>query len=394
MWTSQHYLKRGKELQRNHALLQEAVRQSKLLAHRQPRPLPVLLTLCHLAKRVGVPYAVLRAHVARKSMQPYRRFRIRKRSGGVRHIVVPEPTLALAQRWIAHHILQNAEVHSVSHAFKKGNSIVKCAEVHAGARWLVKIDIADFFGSVNEIDVSRVFRQLGYNPLVSFELSRLCTDVPSRSTKYQLPSWRRHTERKSIPEYSHKHLGRLPQGAPSSPMLANLTMLATDQHIQNIAEKYGMAYTRYSDDMTFSTRGELGRDRAYCLVEEVCAVLKKRGLFPNRAKTRVVHPGARRIVLGLLVDGDAPRLTRQFRDRMRQHLHYLETVGIATHVQKRKFESAGGLYRHLRGLLDYANSVDTVYAEPLLQRLEALPWTQCLTPPEVPPEFRFPRADV
>jgi RNA-directed DNA polymerase len=157
-------------------------------------------------------------------------------------------------------------------------------------------------------------------------------------------------------------------------MLANLTMLVTDQQIQDIANKYGMAYTRYSDDITFSTRGDFRRDLAHRLVEEVSTVLKKRGLFPNRAKTRVIHPGARRVVLGLLVDGDAPRLTRQFRDRMRQHLHYLETFGIANHVQKRKFESAGGLYRHLRGLLDYANSIDPGYAMPLLRQLEALPW--------------------
>ena len=376
MWNSQHYLNRGRELQRPQALLLEAIRQSKRLANRKPTALPVLLTLCHLARRVGVPYADLRAHVARRTPNAYRRFRIRKRSGGIRNIVVPEPKLALTQSWIAEHILGNAEVHPASHAFQKGCSILKCAESHAGARWLVKIDIADFFGSINEIDVSRVFRHLGYNPLVSFELARLCTDVPYRSKKYALPSWRVHTERKGIPEYTHKYLGRLPQGAPSSPMLANLTMLDADQSIQGIAEKYGLVYTRYSDDMTFSTQGDLGRENAHSLVHEVCAVLKKRGLFANRKKTRVIHPGARRVVLGLLVDGEAPRLPRSFRDKLRQHLYYLESAGIESHMSKRQFESAGGLYRHLRGLLDYAHSIDPVYAAPLLQRLEALPWRQ------------------
>ncbi|MCH7345388.1 reverse transcriptase family protein [Pelomonas sp. CA6] len=376
MWSSQPYLVRGRKLGLSPELLQEAVKQSRRLAQRHPQPLPVLLTLCHLAKRTGVPYSSLRAYVSRQAVEPYRRFRIRKRSGGVRRICVPEPTLGAIQTWIAEHILQRAQVHRASHAFKKGDSIVRCAEQHSGARWLVKMDIADFFGSVSEIDVHRVFVGLGYNPLVSFELARICTELPSRSDKYALSSWQCRYARRGIPAYGQQYIGRLPQGAPSSPMLANLTMVATDQKLEEIALKAGLLYTRYSDDLTFSTAGDFDKGRAYGLIEEVAAVLKSRGLFPNRAKTVIVHPGARRLVLGLLVDGDAPRLTRVFRDRLRQHLYYLEKLGIAAHVQARAFESAGGLYRHLRGLIDYANSVDPTYAGPLLARLEALPWAR------------------
>ncbi len=374
MWSSQHYLKRGLELGRSPVLLQEAVKQGRRLASHRPDALPILFTLCHLAKRTGVPYASLRAYVTRKAIEPYRRFRIRKRSGGIRRICVPEPTLGAVQSWIADHILQRAAVHLASHAFKKGDSIARCAEVHAGARWLIKMDIADFFGSVNEIDVFRVFVRLGYNRLVSLELARICTELPAQSAKYALRNWQRHYLRHAIPEYSQQFVGRLPQGAPSSPMLANLTMVGTDQTLTEIASRFGLVYTRYSDDLTFSTVGEFDRARAYALVEEVAGVLKARGLYPNRGKTTVVHPGARRLVLGLLVDGLAPRLTREFRDNLRQHLHYLEKCGIEAHVRRRAFESAGGLYRHLRGLLDHARAVDPVYAAPLLQRLEALPW--------------------
>lgn len=374
MWSSQPYLAQGRKLLLSPALLQEAVKQSRRLALRRPLTLPVLLTLGHLAKRTGVPYLSLRAYVSRKVVEPYRRFRIRKRSGGVRRICVPQPTLGAVQAWIAEHILQRAEVHPASHAFKKGDSIARCAEVHAGARWLVKMDIADFFGSVSEIDVHRVFVALGYNPLISFELARICTELPSRSDKYALPPWQRHYARRGIPDYTQRYVGRLPQGAPSSPMLSNLTMVGTDQQLTEIAASVGMTYTRYSDDLTFSTKGDFDKARAYALIEEVAAVLKHRSLFPNRAKTVVVHPGARRLVLGLLVDGDAPRLTRAFRDRLRQHLYYLEKRGIVAHVQARAFESAGGLYRHLRGLIDYAHSVDPVYAAPQLARLEALHW--------------------
>jgi RNA-directed DNA polymerase len=374
MWSPQHYFAGGRQIGRSQELLQEAGKQSRRLAHRRPKELPVLLTLCHLAKRTGVAFSSLRAYVSRQAIEPYRRFRIRKRSGGIRRICVPEPNLGAVQAWIAEHILQRAEVHRASHAFKKGDSIARCAEQHVGARWLLKMDIADFFGSVNEIDVYRVFAALGYNPLVSFELARICTDLPMASAKYKLRSWQRHRSWVRIPGYQQDHIGRLPQGAPSSPMLANLTMLETDRHIEELAARVGLTYTRYSDDLTFSTTGDFDRCRADKFIEEVATILKRRGLFPNRAKTVVVHPGARRVVLGLLVDGDTPRLTRAFRDRLRQHFYYLEKHGITAHVQARAFESVGGMYRHLRGLIDYAKSVDAAYAAPLLQRLEALPW--------------------
>lgn len=374
MWSSQHYLAQGRKLHLSPALLQEAVKQSRRLVQHRPQSLPVLLTLCHLARRTGIAYSSLRAYVGRQAIEPYRRFRIRKRSGGIRRICVPEPALGAVQTWIAENILQRAEVHPASHAFKKGDSIARCAEAHAGARWLVKMDIADFFGSVSEIDVYRVFKSLGYNPLVSFELARICTELPVQSAKHALSSWNLHHVRRGIPTYSQQYVGRLPQGAPSSPMLANLTMIETDQRLTEIATSFGVKYTRYSDDLTFSTAGDFDKVSAYALIEQVATVLKSRNLFPNRAKTTVVHPGARRVVLGLLVDGDVPRLTRAFRDRLRQHLYYLEKRGIVAHVQARAFESAGGLYRHLRGLIDYANSVDPAYAVPLLARLEALPW--------------------
>ncbi len=81
------------------------------------------------------------------------------------------------------------------------------------------------------------------------------------------------------------------------------------------------------------------------------------------------------MVLGLLVDGEQPRLSRSFRDNIRQHLYYLETRGIMAHVEARAFDSAGGLYRHLRGLIDYANMIDQPYAQQQLSRLEVLPWS-------------------
>lgn len=374
-WSPQHFLEEGLRRGRVYDVLQEAIRQTTRMRRRRPA-LPVLLTLGHLASRTGVPYEHLRDIVARDTRLPaYRTFRISKRSGGSRVISAPGPHLKKVQSWLTQHVLNKVQPHMASHAFSPGSSIADCARQHAGARWLVKVDIADFFGSITEIQVFHVFHKLGYNELVSFELARLCTTLPVASAKHSMKAWHVRFLRRRIQFYSEKLIGRLPQGAPTSPMLANLVMLSVDEELQRLADSYGLIYTRYSDDITFSTQDAFSREQAMVIVKQSAAILKRQGLFPNRAKTAIVHPGARRVVLGLLVDGNQPRLSRAFRDRLRQHLYYLETRGIMAHVQARGFDSAGGLYRHLRGLIDYANMVDQPYAQNQLLRLQSLPWS-------------------
>jgi RNA-directed DNA polymerase len=373
-WSPQRFLVEGLRRGRDYDVLQEAIRQTSRMLRRRPA-LPVLLTLGHLASRTRVSHDHLRDLVARNLIQPtYRTFRISKRSGGSRVISVPGPQLKKVQSWLTQHVLNKIPPHAASHAFSPGSSIAGCAREHAGARWLVKMDIADFFGSITEIQVYRVFRELGYGALVSFELARLCTTVPFASAKHSMKSWQVRFRRSRIQLYAEKLIGRLPQGSPTSPMLANLVMRRTDEELQRIADSHGLVYTRYSDDITFSTQGTFSKAQAMTVVKQSTAILKRHGLFPNRAKTAVVHPGARRVVLGLLVDSDQPRLSRAFRDRLRQHLYYLETRGIMAHVEARGFDSPGGLYRHLRGLIDYANMVDQPYAQKQLLRLKQLPW--------------------
>lgn len=374
-WSPQRFLEEGLRRKRDYHALQESIRLISRMRRYNP-DLPVLLTLGHLANRTRVPHDHLRDLVARDTGQPaYKTFRISKRSGGTRMISVPGPQLKKVQTWLTQHILNKVRPHIASHAFSPGSSIAGCARQHAGARWLVKLDIADFFGSITEIQVFHVFRQLGYGDLVSFELARLCTTVPFTSAKHSMKAWQVRFPRRKIRYYSEKLIGRLPQGAPTSPMLANLVMRIADDELQKLADSNDLVYTRYSDDITFSTRGEFSREQAMAVISQVAAILKRQGLFPNRAKTTIIHPGARRVVLGLLVDSDQPRLSRVFRDRLRQHFYYLETRGIMAHVEARGFDSAGGLYRHLRGLIDFANMVDQPYAHQQLLRLQALPWS-------------------
>ena len=125
-----------------------------------------------------------------------------------------------------------------------------------------------------------------------------------------------------------KALGYLPQGAPTSPMLSNLVMRELDGIIQRLADAAGLTYTRYSDDLTFSTRSkEFSRFKARGFISEVGKALTVFGFQPQHRKTKVVPPGSRKLVLGLQVEGDVSRLTREFKDKLRQHLYYLEKHG-------------------------------------------------------------------
>ncbi|MGD7428499.1 reverse transcriptase family protein, partial [Ralstonia pseudosolanacearum] len=194
----------------------------------------------------------------------YRDFWIRKQSGGQRRIVVPHSRLMAVQRWISREILATQQVHEISHAYSKHSSIRKCAEQHVGAGWLVKLDIHDYFESISDRRVYGVFRAIGYQPLVAFELARLCTRVwvkPPNEFEPELTI--PNAERRGIAAYERRYMGYLPQGAPTSPMLSNLVSRNLDVDLLTLASVEGMVVTRYADDITFSAPSKMfSRERA------------------------------------------------------------------------------------------------------------------------------------
>jgi len=165
-----------------------------------------LLTLGQLAHESGASYDYLREVVARRR-DPYQSFEIPKRAGGTRIIAAPEPILMDVQRWVLSNILSGIGRHPASYAYQRGLSIVDCANRHRGARWLIKMDLHDFFGSVSETDVYKTYRRLGYDRLMAFELSRLSTRAPH--AEYD-PFVGDHYV---IREYAVSASGYLPQGA-------------------------------------------------------------------------------------------------------------------------------------------------------------------------------------
>jgi RNA-directed DNA polymerase len=369
----------GRRRQVPEHVLQNALATVAQLRKRSPE-LPPVLSLRHLAHEASVDYGLLRAVVSRKLADPYTTFRIHKRRSSqvrpsYRNICVPEPALLKVQRWIAQRILAHAPVHEASFAYAPGSSIGRAARDHCGARWLVKLDIVAFFESISEIDVYRVFRRLGYQPLISFEMSRICTRVHG-GKRYDRRRWQgKPFANRVIREYEFPTLGHLPQGAPSSPMLANLAVHELDARIAEVATALDWAYTRYADDLTFSTdRALSSREHARRLIRHIYRVVAANGFSPNISKTAVIPPGSRKVVLGLLVNGQEPRLTRHFKQRIRQHLYFLKSVGPAPHAQARGFSSVVGLRNHVEGLVRFAQSIESEFAAQCWRDLKSVVW--------------------
>jgi RNA-directed DNA polymerase len=379
-WRPQLYRRIGKSKSIDADILRHAVKIGSDITKRNAA-LPPIFTLRHLAHLSDVDYGLLRVIVSRKLPDPYKTFRIRKRRGSVGHdrfrrICVPDPELMRVQRWISKNVLAIIKPHAASVAYAKDSQILRAAEVHCGSRWLVKLDVSNFFESISEIAVYRVFREWNYQSLVSFELARLCTRLSHDN--YQAA--RRWSANRSgemvIPEYTSARMGYLPQGAPTSPMLSNFAARNLDIAITDIAEANSMNYTRYADDVTLSTT-DIGftRRMASAVIGSVYSTMRRNGLSPNIAKTQVVPPGARKIVLGLLVDGESPRLTREFRGKLRQHLYYLgQPDGPRQHARNRGFESIIGLRNHIGGLICFAEQIEPIVGREFSNAFAKICW--------------------
>lgn len=376
-WDPQHFHKDGLAQGVPSSVLDAAKEIASNVAAANPH-IPPIFTLKHFSHLAGVDYPFIREVVTRSIPDPYVVFRIRKNgSDGFRIICAPEYKLLRAQRWIAQNILKYAQPHSASYAFAPNKKIKDAAELHCGCKWLIKMDVRRFFESVSEIAAYRVFRRLGYEPLISFELARVCTRLGTPTRSRSKGRWRIRYAREEIRHYQNARIGHLPQGAPTSPMLSNLAMIGFDKAIAKIARDSGLIYTRYADDLCLSKSDKnFSREDASKIIGQISAEMGKHGLSPNSTKTKVVPPGSRKIVLGLLVDGDEPKLSREFRAKLRQHIHYLTHPGFgpAAHARNRKFASVEGMQHHIKGLIAYANDIDAHFAEQCRKTLQNVYW--------------------
>ncbi|TKJ80260.1 RNA-directed DNA polymerase [Pseudomonas sp. CFBP13509] len=387
VWRPQHFRKNGLKAGADKAVIANAIEYGKAIVRCDSALTPVF-TLRHLAALSGTTYEVLREIVGRQEVvgkeQPYRIFRIRKRkprpdgAERFRTICIPSPMLMRVQRYIHDHILTHLAAHPASIAYNDGKKIVDEVAIHCGCKWLIKVDIKNFFEAIPEQSVYRVFRGAGYPALVSFEMARLCTRVvPLNWTEGPRGDSQNLDSKYSIARYSNRYQGSLPQGSPSSPLLANLCSRRLDDRIEQLAIQHDLVYTRYADDLSLSTDDpEFNRTKASQVIGRLYAILAECGFAPNTMKTAVVPPSGRKILLGLYVDSDRPRLSREFRYKLEQHLHFCLHAGVGPveHAKRRGFDAVFGFRNHVRGLVAYAVQIDPDYGAKRLAEFHKVAW--------------------
>jgi RNA-directed DNA polymerase len=352
------YAKQARQRGLDDDTIQSAMRVHRVVA----KGATPILSLAHLAHSTGASYSYLRGLVTRR-LDAYTPIQMRKSSGSIREIHAPEPMLCDVQRWILDRCLVALPRHDASFAYHRGTSIVQCARQHAQSDWLLKLDLHDFFHSITETQVYRVFRSLGYSRLVSFELARITTftDDVERHGRKAIAKYPR------IPAYAVNDSGVLAQGAPTSGALANAAARGLDNRLQALGARYESIYTRYSDDIVFSGNG-FDRRTVETLLHHATGIIEAERFAVHHRKTRLVPPGARRLVLGLLLaDGDV-RLAPWFRRQLEVHVRGTEKFGLRHHARYRKWTSLVSFVNHVEGRLAFAQSVDPAYTDRLRAR--------------------------
>ena len=276
--------------------------------HLLENEVPVIFELEHLSKLLGIDYSMLCEMVNAASFF-YRDFVISKKRGGKRYLSSPYPSLLSCQHWIYKNIFLKSSVHDSAHGFVNNRSIITNASVHLGQDALLKMDIKDFFGTIPINWVINYFSGLGYANNVSYYLSALCCND-----------------------------GVLPQGAATSPYLSNILLYHLDERLTKLANSYGVNYTRYADDLTFS-----GKYVPHYFSKIVSQIVNDFGLLVNEDKTRLHTKPGQRIVTGISVSGNEPKLPRPTKRQLRKEMFFIRKYGLLSHMSKMKINNVSYL---------------------------------------------------
>ncbi|MCJ8291024.1 MAG: RNA-directed DNA polymerase [Crocinitomicaceae bacterium] len=260
---------------------------------------PVILDVNHLAKLLGLKVGIVTSMIYGPHSF-YRTFDIPKKKGGVRTIVAPYTSLLYCQRWISDEILSRFFVHDAAYAYRPNRNIVMNAEKHVGQKYMLKLDLVDFFGNITESRVRSLFQENGYDKGMSFFLAGLCCLD-----------------------------GVLPQGAATSPSISNIVLNELDHKFDYLCDKYGVVYTRYADDLVFSSDSPLDH-----IVDHIGDIIKGEGFTVNIEKSKIYTAGANKLVTGLAVQEDRVRLPKRKRRKIRQEVYFVKKNGIMKEVER------------------------------------------------------------
>ena len=227
-------------------------------------------------------------------LRHYRYRWLAKRSGSLRLIEAPKPRLKQIQRRLLNEILAHIPLHEAAHGFRAGRSVLSFVAPHVGRTIVLKMDLRDFFVSITSARVMAIYLTAGYPEPVGRLLTGLCTntmplEIWKQARTLELDSDRSPTSWQVKRLYRQPHL---PQGAPTSPALANLAAYRLDARMAGLARAADASYTRYADDLVFSGGESFARSIARFHVYAAAVALEE-GFAVQHQKTRVMRQGVR-----------------------------------------------------------------------------------------------------
>ena len=249
------------------------------------------------------------------SKKRYTSFSIKKKSGGERNIHAPVNGLKHILR--PFNIILNcvAEPHFKATGFVPGKSIVDNAAQHVGKNYVYNIDLKDFFHSFDRSWVKYGFMIKPFNlgkekEELAFLLASICTHP------FEIDG-----EIKTV----------LPQGAPTSPTITNILCVKLDKRLNGLAKRFGITYSRYADDITFSSQTNVFNKEDF--LEELHRIIKDQKLEMNPSKTRLQQKGYKQEVTGLIVNNKV-NVNSRYIKQLRNWLYLWEKYGYVKAEQK------------------------------------------------------------
>ncbi|MFZ6733095.1 reverse transcriptase family protein [Undibacterium sp. Ji42W] len=290
---------------------------------------------------------------------------LEKAKGGWRLLEIPKSRLRNIQSKILQQLLNRVPPHAAAQAFQQGRSSISHAAQHTGKRVVVRLDLKDFFTSIPGSRLHALFAKLGYPEKVAGTLARLCSNrTPTAIVKDKT--------RYPFAPVSSAHLLRsphLPQGAPTSPALANLCAHRLDMRLQALTDNMQARYSRYADDLTFSGDEEFEQGLRR-FIPLVAAIAIEEGFVLNYKKTRIMRASTRQQVTGIVVNSHC-NVKRADYDTLKAIL----TNCLRHNPASQNREGHADFRAHLAGKLAYMRMINPVRTTKLQALFEQINWS-------------------
>jgi retron-type reverse transcriptase len=281
--------------------------------------LPFFQNIGELASLIHIDEVKLNSFVSRSS-NFYKKYTIPKKNGDKREIRQPNKELKGVQAWILRNILDKINCHECAKAFRRNMGLYQNIEPHKNNAYFICIDLEDFFPSINIKMIWKVFANMGYPYNAASILTALCVS----------------------------DIG-LPQGGVTSPAISNLVSLKLDRRIESFTSRRNIVYTRYADDMTFSSDEPSRLSRILTTIRKI---INSEHLKINEDKLRILGPKSRCIVTGMIKNSSESRfgIGRDKKKKMRAIMHNM--------IKKNKVISKYLSIKSIEGWLNFVKSVD------------------------------------